>query len=107
MIRVVFIVFVAFALASCKSVENGGGVRSGNQEITQAGSFSVLIKFQSQEGLKMVLFQMQNLKLELEKEVSVSDNIYQLKLVCREFEVDGTIRKLSMQEGVEWAKRLE
>ena len=50
---------------------------------------------------------MQNLKLELEKEVSVSDNIYQLKLMCREFEVDGTIRKLSMQEGVEWAKRLE
>lgn len=69
--------------------------------------YEILLQFASLEDVKRVPYQLPNLKMELLKEVSTRDNIYQASILCKEHALEGTLQKLNTNMGISWAKRID
>lgn len=77
------------------------------EETVVLQDYAVMVKFSSEEGLKRGMYELENLKIVVEREVSAQDHIYLMKLRCQEFQIDGIIRKLNENPNFEWAHLAE
>jgi hypothetical protein len=107
MLRSLLILVVTVGTHACATIENARDSKASLEAVQVKVSYSIMVKFSSQEGLKKTLHRFQHLRMEVEEEVSASDNIYQLKLTCSGYEIDGIVHKLSDQDEIEWAKRVD
>ena len=70
-------------------------------------NYIVLVQFKNPEGLKRMLYRLEQFKLEMIQEVSESEFIYKMKLDAKPYEIDGIVQKMGMDDDVAWAKRVE
>ncbi|MCB9185791.1 MAG: hypothetical protein H6601_03510 [Flavobacteriales bacterium] len=101
MFRLLILVFLLSATLGCKTTEKSVA------ETEQAQSekrYELIIKFETLEDVKRVPYRLSNLKMELLEEVSSTDNIYRISILCHDYALDGTIEKLNADSGIGWAK---
>ncbi|MCF8276191.1 MAG: hypothetical protein K9J17_05595 [Flavobacteriales bacterium] len=79
-------------------------VESKQAELQIEKRSTFLIRFASEEDVKRIPYRFQNLKMQLEKEISSSDHIYQVSILCRPLELEGNVMKIGNEQGVVWAK---
>lgn len=69
--------------------------------------FELIVKFSSDEGLKRAMFGFEKFRMTILEDISTEDAIYRILIQCKEYEIDGVIRKLNDDANIEWAKRSE
>ncbi len=101
--RLLLIIFFSSVLVGCRST----GVMKTHAEsgfVSQVEECELLVKLSSDEALKRLMAKLDNLRLEIVKEVSASDHIHRIKLNCKTDDIEGLIFKLKQEEGVEWVR---
>jgi hypothetical protein len=102
----ILFLLVAVVLISCTAQQIS--VNSAQQTVESADQrFKLMMQFGSEEALKRMLVRFQNLKMELDRPISASDLSYSVFVTCKDFEIDGIVTKLNLEEGIVWAKRAE
>ncbi len=105
MIRIFIILFLA--LVSCKSVNVSRADGASNKQEVASETYPIMVKFKAEDSVKQVIYKLERLKLEVLAEVSATDHIYNMKLSCKPYEIDGFVEKIGNEDGVDWAKRVE
>jgi hypothetical protein len=99
--RFLLIIFLSCVLMACRTT-NVEKVDSESKSASKVETCELLVKFSSDESLKRLMVKLDNLRLEIVKEVSASNHIHRVKLNCKTDDIEGLIFKLNQQEGVEW-----
>lgn len=100
MIRLLIASCLVIGIVGCKSTQNS----SVHQEEASA-RFNVLIQFKSDEDVKRVPFQLPKLKIELYQQVDSSDNLYNASIYCKPSNLNSTLEKMQLQDGIVWVKK--
>lgn len=101
MYRLLILVFLLSATLGCKTTEKSVAETSQTQSEKR---YELIVKFETLEDVKRVPYRLSNLKMELLEEVSSTDNIYQVSILCHDYALDGSIEKLNADSGISWAK---
>ena len=100
-------------LTFCVLLVVANGCKTSEKPVAQADEVSVekryelIVKFASLEDLKRVPYRLSKLKMEIMEDVSSTDNIYRVSILCKDYALEGTIIKLNDDVGISWAKRAD
>lgn len=101
MYRLLILVLFLATSFGCKTSEKSVAETNHTQSEKR---YELIVKFETLEDVKRVPYRLSNLKMELLEEVSSTDNIYRVSILCHEYSLNGTIEKLNTDSGISWAK---
>lgn len=105
--RLLFVfVLLSIGAVGCRSAADTV-TASSTSEADAVQAFSLVVKFNGQEGLKRAMYDYEKFQMSIVKDVSSSDAIYLVGIRCKDYEVDGIIQKLNDDPNIIWAKRSE